>query len=62
MPAGWEYGAYMNYVDDRLGGEGSEDEEKHLRMYYGTHYPRLQALKREVDPGNVFEFPTSIRG
>ncbi|KAK1223403.1 hypothetical protein PQX77_013720 [Marasmius sp. AFHP31] len=60
MPAGWGYGAYMNYVDDRLGGESSVDEEKQFRMYYGTHYPRLQALKREVDPGNVFKFPKSV--
>ncbi|EAU90815.1 glucooligosaccharide oxidase [Coprinopsis cinerea okayama7 len=51
-PAGWKYGAYTNYVDDRLANW------QHL--YYGNHYPRLQRLKTLYDPNNVFSFPTSI--
>ncbi|KAF9267046.1 FAD-binding domain-containing protein [Marasmius fiardii PR-910] len=52
MPSDWDYGAYINYPDDRL-----QDWE---RLYYGTHWPRLTALKRAVDPHDVFSFPLSI--
>jgi FAD/FMN-containing dehydrogenase len=30
--------------------------------YYSTHYLRLQKLKRELDPGNVFRFEQSVEG
>ncbi|KAH9818279.1 hypothetical protein DFH28DRAFT_888282 [Melampsora americana] len=53
---GWEYGAYSNYVDDRL----SLNEWK--RLYYKTHYQRLAQIKSAYDPQNVFSFPQSIRG
>ncbi|KAJ7579209.1 glucooligosaccharide oxidase [Mycena floridula] len=52
MPADWNYGAYLNYIDDRL-----PDWQK---RYYGTNYPRLQSLKKTYDPTNVFRFPTSV--
>ncbi|KAF5311543.1 hypothetical protein D9758_018766 [Tetrapyrgos nigripes] len=52
MPADWDYGAYTNYPDDRL--------ENWQQRYYGSNYDRLQQIKREVDPNNVFEFPQSI--
>ncbi|KAF5343577.1 hypothetical protein D9758_012984 [Tetrapyrgos nigripes] len=52
MPADWDYGAYTNYIDIRL--------EDWQQRYYGSNYPRLQKIKRAVDPNNVFEFPTSI--
>ncbi|KAK7024499.1 hypothetical protein VNI00_016251 [Paramarasmius palmivorus] len=52
MPDDWGYGAYANYIDARL------PDWQHL--YYSTHYPRLQKLKRELDPGNVFRFQQSI--
>ncbi|GLB44952.1 putative oxygen-dependent FAD-linked oxidoreductase family protein [Lyophyllum shimeji] len=51
-PANWEYGAYPNYVDDML-------LDWRLR-YYGSHYTRLQALKKKYDPRNLFRFPTGI--
>ncbi|KAG5715383.1 hypothetical protein E4T56_gene8248 [Termitomyces sp. T112] len=51
-PANWPYGAYINYVDDRLADWQSR--------YYGGHYERLQALKARYDPHNLFDFPTGI--
>jgi len=51
-PAGWDYGAYANYVDDRLANWQN--------LYYSTNYPRLQTLKNQYDPQDTFSFPTSI--
>ncbi|KAK7045778.1 hypothetical protein VNI00_007179 [Paramarasmius palmivorus] len=53
MASTWDYGAYANYVDDRLGRNSSA-------LYYGSHYQRLQTIKKNVDPNNVFMFPTSV--
>jgi FAD/FMN-containing dehydrogenase len=39
-------GVYVN----NLGDEGDD----RIRAAYGEHYPRLQALKRQYDPTNVF--------
>lgn len=52
MPNGWNYGAYTNYVDNRL--------DDWQRLYYANHYPALQALKSRYDPSDTFSFPTSI--
>ncbi|KAF9269183.1 glucooligosaccharide oxidase [Marasmius fiardii PR-910] len=52
MPKNWDYGAYINYPDDRL-----QDGE---RLYYGAHVPHLTALKQAIDPQDVFSFPLSI--
>ncbi|PPQ74535.1 hypothetical protein CVT24_000103 [Panaeolus cyanescens] len=51
-PSGWDYGAYTNYIDDRL--------SNWQQQYYGSHYSRLESLKRSYDPKNMFRFPTSI--
>ncbi|KAH9818271.1 hypothetical protein DFH28DRAFT_1151956 [Melampsora americana] len=53
-PSGWGYGAYANYVDDRL----SANQWKTL--YYNTHYQRLTQIKSAYDPQNVFAYPQSI--
>ncbi|KAG7452930.1 glucooligosaccharide oxidase [Guyanagaster necrorhizus] len=53
-PREWHYGAYINYPDNRL------DDWQDL--YYGSHYARLQALKKKFDPSNVFSFPLAIEG
>ncbi|KAG6830740.1 hypothetical protein H0H87_007216 [Tephrocybe sp. NHM501043] len=52
-PTGWGYGAYPNYIDDRLADW--------RYRYYGAHYTRLRHLKSVYDPYNVFHFPTSGR-
>jgi len=45
--------AYQNYNDGELG-------EEYLERYYGSNLQRLMAIKRKVDPDNIFHFPQSI--
>ncbi|CAK5273796.1 unnamed protein product [Mycena citricolor] len=51
-PANWSYGAYLNYADDRLVNAST--------LYYGSHYPRLKALKAALDPNDLFRFPIGV--
>ncbi|KAF8981382.1 hypothetical protein BDQ17DRAFT_1337346 [Cyathus striatus] len=51
-PSGWDYGAYINYVDDRL--------QDWQQRYYGSAYSRLTTLKTTYDSNGVFSFPTGI--
>ncbi|KAF7309489.1 Glucooligosaccharide oxidase [Mycena indigotica] len=51
-PSGWSYGAYLNYADDQLANANS--------LYYGSHYSRLQSIKRSIDPANTFRFPIGV--
>ncbi|KAL1700533.1 hypothetical protein EV121DRAFT_263994 [Schizophyllum commune] len=52
MPADWDYGSYLNYVEERL--------ENWQELYYDGHYQKLQQIKAQYDPTNVFHFPTSV--
>ncbi|KAF8962024.1 glucooligosaccharide oxidase [Flammula alnicola] len=52
-PADLQFGAYPNYIDDRL--------LSWQNLYFGSHYPKLHQLKKVYDPRNVFMFPTSIQ-
>ncbi|KJA23452.1 Glucooligosaccharide oxidase [Hypholoma sublateritium FD-334 SS-4] len=52
-PVDWDYGAYTNYVDDRL--------VDWQQRYYATNYPRLRSLKDAYDPRGTFAFPTSVQ-
>lgn len=48
-------GAYAGYVDPALGGE------KSASMYWSGNVARLEAIKAQVDPTDVFHNPQSIR-
>ncbi|KAF9263809.1 FAD-binding domain-containing protein [Marasmius fiardii PR-910] len=52
MPSSWNYGAYANYIEDRL--------SNWQQRYFGDHYQQLVSIKRQVDPGNVFKFPFGV--
>ncbi|KAL0565429.1 hypothetical protein V5O48_016593 [Marasmius crinis-equi] len=45
-------GAYAGYVDPFLADSQSK--------YWGSNYPRLRKIKREVDPGDTFRNPQSV--
>ncbi|KAJ7718604.1 glucooligosaccharide oxidase [Mycena maculata] len=51
-PKDWDYGAYTNYMEDKL--------VDYKQLYYASHYPRLLALKKTLDPRGVFDFPVGI--
>jgi FAD/FMN-containing dehydrogenase len=45
-------GAYVNYLD--------ADDSTRVRAAYGPNYERLQAVKRQYDPNNVFHLNQNI--
>ncbi|KAK3686117.1 hypothetical protein B0T22DRAFT_430321 [Podospora appendiculata] len=51
-PANW--GQYINYPDPRM------DQAAAQASYWGQHLPRLQAIKKAVDPDDVFHYPQGI--
>jgi len=46
-------GAFVNFVDPTL--------KNWQQDYYGSNLPRLESIKAQVDPHQVFRFPESIR-
>jgi len=46
--------AYPNYIDPTL------TQEQWQSLYFADHMTRLQQIKREVDPNNVFNFQQAI--
>ncbi|KAJ3548899.1 hypothetical protein NMY22_g1086 [Coprinellus aureogranulatus] len=53
MPSNWDYGAYTNYIDDRL--PNAE------QLYYKQNLPRLKQLKAQYDPTGVFSVPGGVK-
>lgn len=50
------FGGYLNYVDPSMSAA-----EAHSAYYDAPTYARLVSIKHEVDPGNVFWNPQSVR-
>ena len=46
-------GAYPNFMMD-------DEGEARLKATYGDNYPRLAALKKKYDPGNLFRVNLNI--
>ncbi|KAF1993440.1 Glucooligosaccharide oxidase [Amniculicola lignicola CBS 123094] len=53
LPEG-DWGAYANYADPRLPRDAAE------KQYYGEHLPRLQELKANYDPTEVFYYTQGV--
>lgn len=53
--AGEGWGRYVNYPDSRL------DSQVAQRAYWGLHLDRLQKIKAEVDPEDVFHYPQGVQ-
>jgi FAD/FMN-containing dehydrogenase len=51
-----DHAVYVNALDD-----GAVEGEDRVRQAYGANYARLQALKRTIDPDNVFRQNSNIR-
>lgn len=50
-----DWGMYANYVDTRIRPEDAR------KLYWGHNLQRLQRIKTQVDPGDVFWNPQGIR-
>ncbi|KAK4203061.1 putative reticuline oxidase precursor [Triangularia verruculosa] len=51
-----DWGMYINYPDSK----GLMDQATAQVNYWGKNLPRLQAIKKEVDPNDVFHFPQGV--
>ncbi|KAK0636431.1 hypothetical protein B0T17DRAFT_571289 [Bombardia bombarda] len=49
-----QWGQYINYPDSRM------DQETAQSSYWGSHLPKLQALKKTIDPEDVFHYPQGV--
>jgi hypothetical protein len=49
-----DWGMYINYPDSRL------DQANAQANYWGGHLPKLQAIKKAVDPDDLFHYPQGI--
>ena len=44
--------AYVNFIDNR--------QKNHLESYFGDKVEKLKAIRRQLDPDNIFSNPQSI--
>lgn len=49
-----DWGMYVNYPDSGL------DQATAQVNYWGRHLPRLQAIKKAVDPEDLFHYPQGV--
>ncbi len=61
----WVRGAFKKlepFIDGYYVNHGGYDEsERRIRANYGDNYPRLAALKKRYDPGNLFRLNANIK-
>jgi len=48
------WGMYINYPDANM------DQSMAQKHYWGSHLERLQAIKKAVDPEDVFHYPQGV--
>ncbi len=62
VPSAATDGCYVNYPDADLGDpRWNTSPVPWHQLYYGSNYPRLQRVKRDWDPGDVFRHRQSVR-
>ena len=48
------WGQYINYPDSRMNQDVAQNR------YWGDHLPKLQAIKAQVDPHDLFYYPQGV--
>ena len=50
-----DWGMYINYPDTQVNAQTAQEK------YWGVNLPRLQQIKKQLDPNEVFWNPQSVK-
>lgn len=50
-----DWGMYINYPDTQVDSQTAQEK------YWGVNLPRLQQIKKQLDPNEVFWNPQSVK-